>query len=99
LVISDQYRSEQIDQQDGTTVVGRVVGEENGDLLIMANPFAPDEKIRVKAAAVKSRQPYPLSMMPPGLVNALNADELRDLLAYVLSSGNPRDPMFTSARK
>ena len=75
-------------------IVGRVVGEEDGDLLIMANPFAPDEKTRVKISAVKSRKPYPISMMPPGLINSLNEDELKDLLAYILSGANESDAMF-----
>jgi hypothetical protein len=35
-----------------------------------------------------------MSMMPPGLINALNADELLDLLAYLLSAGNPQDKAF-----
>jgi hypothetical protein len=56
----------------------------------------PDEKTRVKAASVKSRKTYPISMMPPGLINALNPDELKDLLAYVLSAGNAADPMFAA---
>jgi putative heme-binding domain-containing protein len=93
-VISDQYDSQQFDLADGTTLVGRVVGEENGELLIMANPFMPDEKMRVKAADVKSRKTYPISMMPPGLINSLNPEELKNLLAYLLSGGNPDDPMF-----
>jgi hypothetical protein len=33
-------------------------------------------------------------MMPPGLINSLNPEELQDLLAYILTSGNPDDPMF-----
>ena len=94
LVVSDQYASEQLDLNDGSSVVGRVVGEEGGDLLLMTNPFLPDEKTRVKAASVKSRKTYALSMMPPGLINALNADELQDLLAYILSGGNPADTRF-----
>jgi hypothetical protein len=32
--------------------------------------------------------------MPTGLLNALNPDEILDLLAYIQSGGNPRDPMF-----
>jgi cytochrome c1 len=32
--------------------------------------------------------------MPPGLINSLSADELRDLIAYLMSRGNPEDPMF-----
>jgi putative heme-binding domain-containing protein len=93
-VISDQYDSHQFDLADGTTLVGRVVGEDAGDLLLLTNPFAPDEKTRVPAATVKSRKTYPVSLMPPGLINSLNPDELADLLAYILSGGNPQDPMF-----
>ena len=94
LVVSDQYASEQLDLTDGSSVVGRVVGEDGGDLLLMTNPFLPDDKTRVKAASVKSRKTYALSMMPPGLINALNVDELQDLLAYILSGGNPADARF-----
>ena len=93
-VISDQYDSQQFDLADGSTLVGRIVGEENGELLIMSNPFAPDEKTKVKAADIKSRKTYPISMMPPGLINALNPEELKNLTAYVLSGGNPQDKMF-----
>ena len=89
-----QQRSEQIERTDGDPIVGRVVGEEGGDLLVMANPFLPDEKIRVKASAVVSRKPFATSMMPPGLINSLNPEELQDLLAYVLSAGNEKDAMF-----
>lgn len=93
-VISDQFGSEEITRADADPIIGRVVGEEEGDLLVMTNPFVPDEKTRVKASSVKSRRPYPVSMMPPGLINSLNEDELKDLLAYILSGGNPADPMF-----
>ena len=97
-VISDQYDTQQLDLADGTTVVGRVVGEDAGDLLVMSNPFLPEEKTRVKSADVKARKIYPLSMMPPGLINSLNPEELKNLLAYILSAGNPADPMFSKAQ-
>jgi putative heme-binding domain-containing protein len=93
-VISDQFGTEQIERADGDPIVGRVVGEEDGELLIMANPFAPDDKTKIKVSAVKSRKPFPVSMMPPGLINSLNEEELKDLLAYILSGGNESDAMF-----
>jgi putative heme-binding domain-containing protein len=93
-VISDQYGTELIEHGEGQTIVGRVVGEENGELLVMANPFVPDDKTKVKANTVKTRKPYPVSMMPPGLINSLNEQELQDLLAYILSGGNEADAMF-----
>jgi uncharacterized protein YjgD (DUF1641 family) len=36
-----------------------------------------------------------VSMMPPGLLNMLKDDDILDLLAYLLSGGNAKDPMFT----
>ena len=93
-VISDQFGTEQIERTDGDPIVGRVVGEENGELLVLANPFSADDKTRVKTSAVKSRKPFGTSMMPAGLINSLNPEELQDLLAYLLSGGNEQDAMF-----
>jgi hypothetical protein len=33
-------------------------------------------------------------MMPAGLLNTLNEDEVLDLMAFLLSRGNRNDPMF-----
>ncbi len=93
-VISDQFGAEQIERRGADPLVGRVVGEENGELLVMANPFMPDEKVRVKATDITARRPYGTSLMPAGLINSLNPEEIQDLLAYLLSGGNPQDPMF-----
>ncbi|MES2922791.1 MAG: c-type cytochrome [Verrucomicrobiota bacterium] len=93
-VISDQYPSEQIDLKDGGVVVGRVVVEENGKLFVMTSALVPDALTTVDSANVKKRQPFNISMMPPGLLSPLNKDELLDLLAYILSGGNPKDPKF-----
>ena len=93
-VISDQYGTEQIEKKDGSLVIGRVVVEENGKLFVMTSALAPDDLHAIDDADVKSRKAYPVSMMPPGLINPLNQDELLDLLAYIQSAGNPKDPAF-----
>jgi putative heme-binding domain-containing protein len=93
-VISDQYGSEEIHLKDGSLVVGRVVVEENGKLFVMTNPLAPDDQTAVDEMKVAARKPYPISMMPPGLIHPLNAEELLDLIAYLQSGGNPSDAAF-----
>ena len=93
-VISDQYESTQIELQDGGLMVGRVMKEENGVLHVAMNPLAPSEVIPVPAASVAARKPYPISMMPPGLLNRLNEEEVLDLLAFLQSGGNPNDKAF-----
>jgi putative heme-binding domain-containing protein len=93
-VISDQYNSSQIDLKDGSLVVGRIMKEENGKLLVAVNPLAPTELTEIPVENVKQSKPYPISMMPPGLLNQLNESEVLDLLAYLQSGGNPEDKVF-----
>jgi putative heme-binding domain-containing protein len=96
-VISDQYAFQEITLKDGSLVIGRVIGEENGKFLVMTNPFAPDATAQVPVANVASRRDYGVSPMPPGLINMLNPDELLDLVAYLFSAGNPKHKAFASA--
>ena len=93
-VISDQYGTEQIELKDGSTIVGCVTVEENGKLFVMTSALAPDALTTVDATQIKHRQPFNVSMMPPGLINALNKDELLDLIAYLQSAANPADKAF-----
>ncbi len=93
-VISDQYDSHQIVKRDGSTIIGRIIEESDGSLKVAVNPFAPQVLTTIPLADVQSRSTYPVSMMPPGLINSLNQEELLDLIAYTLSGGNEGDKAF-----
>lgn len=93
-VISDQYDSHEIVKKDGTTILGRIVVEENGKVFVMANPFAPNDQMAINESEIARKETRKVSMMPPGLINALNQDELLDLLAYLVSGGNDQDKVF-----
>ena len=93
-VISDQYGSEIFELSDGSALAGRVVGEDGDALLVLTNPFAPDDTTRIIRQSIKARRTNPVSLMPAGLINSLNGGELQDLVAYILSGGSPRDTMF-----
>jgi len=93
-VISDQYGTDQIELKDGGTIVGRVTVEENGKLFVMTSALAPDALTTLDSANVKRRSPFNVSMMPAGLINGLNKDELLDLIAYIQATGNPADKAF-----
>lgn len=96
-VISDIYEAEQFVTTNGHVIVGRLIVEEDGWYKVMNNPFTPDNLRWIETDRVASREPYPVSLMPAGLVNGLNGEELRDLVAYLLSGGNPDDAMFQPA--
>ena len=93
-VVSDQYDSQLIKKKDGSTVLGRIVTQENGELQVMTNPFAPTSLITLNDSEIADIETQPISMMPPSLINALNQQELLNLLAYIMTGGNPDDPAF-----
>ncbi|HYT61544.1 MAG TPA: c-type cytochrome [Haliangiales bacterium] len=92
--ISDQYGAIVIRKKDGEVVAGRV-GNLNGDvLMVIENMFAPNDFTNVKRQDIASLEPSKVSMMPEGLLNSLKEDEIRDLVAFLLSRGDRRASMF-----
>jgi putative heme-binding domain-containing protein len=93
-VISDQYESSVLEMKDGRTIVGRVSGEEGGILQVVVDPSAPNRTTDLMKSEVKMRQVSPVSLMPPGLIDSMNRNEVLDLAAYILSGGQRSNPMF-----
>lgn len=93
-VVSDQYDSHLITKKDGSSLLGRIVLQEGGALKVMTNPFAPTALFTLQDSEVAKVETQAISMMPPGLINVLSPEELLDLLAYIMSSGNPAAPAF-----
>ncbi len=76
--------------KQGCILIGRIIVEENEKVFLMTTPFAPNDRM-ANIAKMGTRK---VSMMPPSLINALNQDELLDLLAYLVSGGNKADKVF-----
>ena len=84
--ISDQYGSSRVLLSDGSTVVGLAVHGENGGLRVY--PMQTDAlPIDIDGEDIESVSPSPVSQMPENLLNTLNADEVRDLVTYLMSAG------------
>ncbi len=90
--ISDQYSSSNVLLDDGRLLTGLVM--EDGEHLEIYPVQATDQPIRVLKAEVEARQPAKISQMPEGLLDRLSADEIRDLMAYLMSGGNPDDRRY-----
>jgi len=92
--ISDQYAAVQILTTDGQVVVGRIVNLGGDSFEVSTNMLDPNALVSVDRRLVEEMQPSTVSMMPKGLLNTLNADEILDLMAYLLSRGDPRNEVF-----
>lgn len=92
-VISDQYGSSTVTLNDGKTFTGLVIRRQ-GDIVTIHSSDPKAEPTVLNHSDVKSIAAVPISQMPPSLVNSLSPNELRDLIAYLMSRGNPEDAMF-----
>lgn len=92
--ISDQYGSTVFTMQDGSTVVGRIANMKENNMMVCTNMMDPNNFTNVDARKVVKTEESKISMMPPGLLFMLKEDDILDLMAYLLSKGNPDDPMF-----
>jgi putative heme-binding domain-containing protein len=93
-VVSDQYRASVLTTDSGKTYTGRIVNETKDKLTILLDPEDSTKVADIKKSAVEEMKPSPVSLMPEGLLKQLNDNEVLDLLAYLLSRGDPTSPLF-----
>ena len=86
--VSDQYAATVFTMKDGSSILGRLINEDNTTYFISQNPFTPEILREVpKQDVVETKYSY-ISVMYPGLINRLNEEELKDLIAYLMAGGN-----------
>ncbi len=93
--ISDQYEAVVIELNDGRLVQGRIINLASRGWRVNTDMLNPDKAVTVNRGQVISVTPSPISMMPTGLINTLNEEEIKDMLAYLLSRGDRNHPMFS----
>jgi putative heme-binding domain-containing protein len=92
--ISDQYAAVEIELIDGRTVFGRIVNLNANNLSINTDMLDPNKMANVNRDDIESIKPSKVSMMPEGLLDVLNEDEIFDLMSYLLSRGDRNAAMF-----
>jgi putative heme-binding domain-containing protein len=92
--ISDQYGSVTFTLKDGKQIIGRIANLSGDSYKVITDLMAPGEMTQINTKDIKSSEPTKFSMMPPGLLNTLEDDDILDLLAYILSKGDKDNPLF-----
>ncbi len=87
-VISDQYGAVMFVTTDGQVVTGRVANLNGDDIMVVTNMLDPGHMDHVDRRKLEETKPSPVSMMPQGLLNTLDREEILDLVAYLLSKGD-----------
>ena len=92
--ISDQYGSTVFTLADGKQITGRIANMNGDTMMVCTNMMDPNNFTNVSRKQVVKMEESKVSMMPVGLLYMLKEDDILDLLAYLLSKGNPDDVMF-----
>jgi len=93
-VISDQYASTVFYLEDDSSVVGKLIKEDENTYYVSQNPFSPLDLREIPKINVTNTKISDVSMMLPGLINSLNPEELQDLIAYLISGGNEEHEVY-----
>jgi putative heme-binding domain-containing protein len=92
--ISEQYMASVVTLKDGSSLYGRLIYQNEKGVGVATNPF--DLNIVQKAPADQVVRVHfsQASLMPPGMINGMNSEELKDLIAYLISAGNAEHAAF-----
>ncbi len=94
-IIAEQYQASVVKMKDGDELYGRVIYQDDEEIAVATNAYDFADLTKAPSDAVASIELSPLSMMPPNMIGQMNADEVRDLIAYLVSGGNRRHKVFS----
>ncbi|MEO6596132.1 MAG: heme-binding protein [Planctomycetota bacterium] len=92
--LAEQYVASMVTLKDGKQLYGRVIYRNEREIAVACNPYDLGKLEKRPAAFVTSVRVSPVSMMPPGTIALMNAEELRDLMAYLVSGGDKKHRVF-----
>lgn len=92
--INEQFSSVVALTDDGRVHTGVVVNL-NGDTITLNTDLTdPNKRVNLDRKTIESLEVSQVSAMPTALLNLLTKDEVMDLLAYIISSGDRNHALF-----
>ncbi len=94
--IEEKYRNVTLELGEENSLSGLILAEDTTSVTIQTGPTAAQVQ-KVAKTAIKSRKASALSLMPAGLLNSLDKEQILDLLAFLLAEGNAKHAAFQHA--
>lgn len=93
-VLKAGYETHRITMDDGRVFEGLVRGDSDSKLHLVPDAGEPGKSVFFSRDRIRKRSLTDISAMPSGLLDRFGEDDILDLLAYLLSGGDPKDSMF-----
>ncbi len=92
--INEKYQPYSFVLDTGKVVTGMILEETPDVIKVIENPLLSQEPTVITKDSIEEQVKSKTSIMPQGLLDKLTADEVLDLLAYILAGGNEKHPLF-----
>jgi putative heme-binding domain-containing protein len=92
--INDKFETYTIETQSGKVYTGLILEQKDGMVKLIENPLAKTPPVVIKVTDIAERKKSPVSIMPKGLLDKLNLEEILDLVAYIAARGDANHPLF-----
>jgi putative heme-binding domain-containing protein len=83
--VSDQYQATIFQLEDGRTISGRIANLSGDRYMVQTDMLDPGNFTNINVKQIEAMKPSTVSMMPTGLLDTMNRDDVLDLLAYLRS--------------
>ena len=92
--INEQFSAIVVETEAGKTYSGVVVNLNGDNVILNTDLTDPNQRVTIDRKQIERMERSPVSPMPTGLFNLLTQDEILDLVAYLVSGGDPRHAVF-----
>ena len=93
-VINDQFSAVSVITEDGLAHTGVVVNLSSDRLTLNTDLSDPNKRVNIDRNTIEELIVSKTSPMPTGLFNRMTKDEILDLIAYLISGGDPKYEYF-----
>lgn len=93
-VINDQFSSVIVVTDEGQVHTGVVVNLSGDTMTLNTDLTDPNKRVRIDRKAVEELKISEVSAMPVGLFDRMTEEEVLDLVAFLISGGDPDHAMF-----
>ena len=100
-VINDQFSSVMVLTDDGVLHTGVIVNlgvrRDGGAIVLNTDLTNPNQRVTIDRSTIEEIAVSKTSAMPAGLLAPLTEEEIQDLVAYLISGGDPSHQVFAPA--
>ena len=93
-VINDQFSAVSVVTEDGRVHTGVVVNLKGDRITLNTDLSDPNKRVNIDRNTIEEMVVSKTSPMPAGLFNRMTKDEILDLIAYLISGGDPKHELF-----